>query len=49
MSTEIERIKDQMQKTFYSDAWHGGSVMEFLSDINSDEVASRPLKVRHSI
>ena len=49
MSTEIERIKDQMQKTFYSDAWHGGSVMEFLSEISAKEAASRPLKARHSI
>jgi uncharacterized damage-inducible protein DinB len=49
MSTEIERIKDQMQKTFYSDAWHGGSVMEFLSEISAMEAASHPLKARHSI
>ncbi len=49
MSTEIERIKDQMRKTFYSDAWHGGSVMEFLSEIGAEEAASRPLKARHSI
>lgn len=49
MSTEIERIKDQMQKTFYKDAWHGGSVMEFLSEIGAEEAASRPLKARHSI
>ncbi len=49
MSTEIVRIKDQMHKTFYSDAWHGGSVMEFLSEIGAEEAASRPLKARHSI
>jgi uncharacterized damage-inducible protein DinB len=49
MSTEIERIKDQMKKTFYSDAWHGGSVMEFLSEIGAEEAASRPLEARHSI
>ncbi len=49
VSTEIDRIKDQMQKTFYSDAWHGGSVMEFLSEISAKEAASRPLKARHSI
>ncbi len=45
----IERIKYQMRKTFYSDAWHGGSVMEFLSEINAKEATSRPLKARHSI
>jgi hypothetical protein len=44
MSTEIERIKDQMQKIFYSDAWHGGSVMEFLSEISAKEAASHLLK-----
>jgi uncharacterized damage-inducible protein DinB len=49
MSTEIERIKDQMQKIFYSDAWHGGSVMEFLSEISAKEAASHLLKARHSI
>ena len=49
MSTEIERIKDQMNKTFYSDAWHGGSVMEFLLEIGAEEAASRPLEARHSI
>jgi uncharacterized damage-inducible protein DinB len=49
MSTEIERIKDQMNKTFFSDAWHGGSVMEFLSEIGSEAAASRPLEARHSI
>ena len=49
MSTEIERIKDQMQKTFYGDAWHGGSVMAFLSEIGAEEARSRPLEARHSI
>jgi len=49
MSTEIERIKDQMHKTFYSDAWHGGSVMEFLSEIGAEEAASHLLEARHSI
>ena len=49
MSAEMERIKDQMQKTFYSDAWHGGSVMEFLTEIRAEEAASRPLKARHTI
>jgi len=49
MSTEIERIKGQMQKTFYSDAWHGGSVMEFLSEMGAEEAAARPLEARHSI
>jgi hypothetical protein len=28
-----------MQKTFYSDAWHGGSAMEFLSEISAQFAA----------
>ncbi|UCH57732.1 MAG: DinB family protein [Candidatus Bathyarchaeota archaeon] len=46
---EIERIKDQMYRTFYSDSWDAGSVNEILSGINVEEASSRPLEGRHSI
>lgn len=48
-SMETNRIKDQMRKTFYKDAWYGGSIMEFLPEISATEAASHPLEERHSI
>ena len=47
--TEIERIIDQLQRSFDGRAWHGPPVIALLSDVNADQAAARPLELRHTI
>jgi uncharacterized damage-inducible protein DinB len=46
---EIERIKDQLSRTFDGESWTGPSVMEVLKDIEPEKAASRPIPEAHSI
>lgn len=45
----VELIKDQLEKAFYGDAWHGPSVLKALEDIPAEKAVSRPVKNAHSI
>ena len=46
---EIERIKDQLSRTFDGESWTGPSVMEVLKDVEPEKAASRPIPEAHSI
>ena len=46
---EIERIKDQLSRTFEGVSWTGPSVMEVLKDVEPEKAASRPIPEAHSI
>ena len=46
---EIERIKDQLSRTFGGESWTGPSVMEVLKDVEPEKAASRPIPEAHSI
>lgn len=46
---EMDRIVDQLQRAFDGRAWHGPSVMAFLSGVDADQATIRPLKDRHTI
>lgn len=47
--TEIERIIEQLQRSFNGRAWHGPPVIALLSDVNADQAVARPLELRHTI
>ena len=47
--TEIERILDQLERTYEGSAWHGPSVREALDGITAEQAAARPLPGAHTI
>ena len=47
--SEIERITDQAQKMFISDAWHGPSILEVLAGVDANLAAAHPIPGAHSI
>lgn len=46
---ETERIRDQLQRAFAGDAWHGPSVLEILENVTASQAATRPIAGAHSI
>jgi uncharacterized damage-inducible protein DinB len=46
---EIERIKDQLQRAFDGDAWHGPSVREVLEGVTPEMAARKVLPDAHTI
>jgi uncharacterized damage-inducible protein DinB len=46
---EIERIKDQLQRAFIGDAWHGPSLREALAGVTAEIAAAKPCNNSHSI
>jgi uncharacterized damage-inducible protein DinB len=47
--SEIERIKDQLHRSFYGNSWHGPAVMEVLKGMDAKQAAHRPMENVHSI
>ena len=47
--TEIDGLVDQLNRTYFADAWHGSSIKEVLSDITAAKAAAKPLGSAHSI
>ena len=46
---ELERIKDQFQRAFNGQAWHGPSVLSLLAGVTAEQAASHPVPGAHSI
>jgi uncharacterized damage-inducible protein DinB len=46
---EIERLEDQLRRSFEGEAWHGPAVLEVLAGVAADQAAARPVAGRHSI
>ena len=46
---EIERIEDQLRRSFEGEAWHGPSVLEALEKVTAEKAAARPLAQVHTI
>jgi uncharacterized damage-inducible protein DinB len=46
---ETARLADQIRRAFEGHAWHGDSVVELLSDVDSKTAAAHPIKNAHSI
>jgi uncharacterized damage-inducible protein DinB len=46
---EIEKIKDQLQRVFAGDAWHGPSLHEALAEVTAEKAIAKPGNNMHSI
>ena len=46
---EIERIKDQIERTFTGDAWHGPALLETLAGVTAEKAILRPAGNSHNI
>jgi uncharacterized damage-inducible protein DinB/heme-degrading monooxygenase HmoA len=46
---ELERIKDQVERTFTADAWHGPALLETLTDVTAEKAVAKPAGNSHSI
>jgi uncharacterized damage-inducible protein DinB len=49
MTREIERLEDQLRRSFDGEAWHGPAVLEALAGVAADQAAAHPLAGAHSI
>lgn len=47
--TETERIRDQFQRAFDGQAWHGPSVLSLLNGVTAEQAAAHPIPGAHSI
>ncbi len=47
--SEIERILDQLKRTYEGNAWHGPSIKEALAGVTAEQAHARPLANAHSI
>jgi uncharacterized damage-inducible protein DinB len=47
--TEIERIVDQLQRSFEGNAWSGPSVLEVLAGVAAAQAIAKPVPGAHSI
>ena len=46
---EMERIEDQLKRSFQGEAWHGPSVLEALEKVPAEKATARPLARAHTI
>ena len=46
---EVERIAEQLKKSFEGDAWHGDSLKEILADVDAAKAETKPASGGHSI
>ena len=46
---ETDRIRDQLNRAFSGNAWHGPSVMEILENVTAAQAAQRPINRAHTI
>jgi len=49
MSTECDRIADQLFRMVEGDAWHGPPVRALVADVSAELAAARPVSAAHSI
>jgi len=49
MTTDLDRIEAQLQKSFEGDAWHGPSVLEALDGVTAEAAHAHPIPRAHSI
>lgn len=46
---EIERVVDQLRRSWDGDAWHGPALAEVLADVTAEEARARPVPSAHTI
>jgi len=47
--TEVQRIREQFQRAFNGEAWHGPSVLKILDGVTAQQAAAHPIPGAHSI
>ena len=47
--TEVQRIRNQFERAFDGDAWHGPSVLSLLDGVTAEQAAAHPIPGAHSI
>jgi uncharacterized damage-inducible protein DinB len=47
--TEMERIAEQLKRSFEGPSWHGPSVLEVLEGVGAAQAAKHPIAAAHSI
>ena len=47
--TEMERIADQLRRSFDGPAWHGPAVKQVLKGVSAAQAAHKPIPSAHSI
>ena len=47
--SEIERIAEQMRRSFAGGAWHGPALGEAVGAVGAEEAVARPLPTAHTI
>jgi len=47
--SEVERIRDQFERAFDGEAWHGPSVQSLLNGVTAQQAAAHPIPGAHSI
>ena len=47
--TETERIRNQFERAFDGEAWHGPSVLSLLNGVTAEQAAAHPIPGAHSI
>ena len=48
-TSEVDRIRDQFQRAFDGEAWHGPTVLELLKGVSAQQAAAHPVPGAHSI
>jgi len=46
---EVERIRNQFERAFDGEAWHGPSVLSLLNGVTAEQAAAHPIPGAHSI
>jgi uncharacterized damage-inducible protein DinB len=49
VSTELERIEEQLRRSFEGEAWHGPSVRDALDSVTAEDAWRHPIAGAHSI
>jgi len=49
MTSQIDRLDEQLRRALEGEAWHGPSVLESLAGLSAAQAASRPIADAHSI
>jgi uncharacterized damage-inducible protein DinB len=47
--SETERIRNQFERAFEGEAWHGPSVLSLLNGVTAEQAAAHPIPGAHSI
>ena len=49
MGHEIDRILNQLERSYRAEAWHGPAVLEILAGVTAADAARRPIAAAHTI